>query len=208
MSHPGTGTFKIVRISDPAIASSKPEDYGAYVITRDFSLLTFKDGEKPEVFHARPLTAQERREVANKTTDRDQYEAAFVRGLVKVENLLRENGEQRDWTKPDDASGKERMLTDEVLDSFFDEATVQEIGSVIRSRSFLARTRGVNYPLPAISLSAQAARGNALHAELIRASAALAATKNAAKEALAEQAQEPPKSSPSGDASTDATATA
>lgn len=206
--HTGTKPFPIVRISDPAILSSGKADFGRYCITRDFSLLKFADGLKPEVFWGRPLDAQERREVANKTTDRDQWEAAFVRGLVRVENLMRhDTGEQRDWAKPDDASGRERMLTDEVLDAFFDEATIQEIGMVIRNRSFLGRTRGVSYPLPAISLSAQEARGNALRAALMAVSSDSVPNKNEAKGSPAEADPAVQKSSPSGDASTDATAT-
>jgi hypothetical protein len=199
-------TFKIVRISDPAILSREEADYGRYCITRDFKLLAFEPGLSAEIFHARDLTPQERREVANKATDRDQWEAAFVRGLVKVENLW-QGEEQRDWTKPDDASGREKMLSDKILEALFDEATIQEIGSVIRNRSFLGRTKGVFFPLPAISLSAQAARGNALRAELMRVSSASAQSSSGAKEEPITPSTET-KSERSGDASTDATATA
>lgn len=201
----GTGPFKIVRIGDPAIASKDTEDYGQYCITRDFSLLKFVDGAKPEIFHARPLTPAEVREVANKIGERDQDEAAFVRGLVKVENLAREDGSQSDWTRPDDRSGKEKPIPDSVIERFFDEAMIREIGSVIRYRSFLGRTRGHYYPLLPISLHVQEARGNALRVEAMRSSPGSAKPSTPAKEPP--EAPTAQASEPVGVASTDATAT-
>lgn len=73
------------------------------------------------VYHCRLLTAAERRDVENEASAFYKYRAAFVRGLVRVERLTHEDGVRRDWVRPDD-------LTDAVLDRYFDEATIQEVG--------------------------------------------------------------------------------
>lgn len=201
--HTGTGPFPIVRCCDPAIADPVGPEALRYSVNRDFSLLKFADDIKPTVFHARLLTISERRQVRNLPSQADQYEAAFARGLMSVDNLVREEGGQPiQWTRPNDSSGKEKVVPDKILDDSFDEATIQEIGMVILSRSFLARTSGQYFPLPAIcrdALSATLYR----RAERMSASSSSAATKPPAAEAT----PTPPTSSPTGDASTDATAT-
>ena len=157
MNHPGTqALFKVYRISD--IAIDDPVGPGAlkYSTTRDPSHLSFVDGSKPETFWCRVLTRSEIRE-CRRATAAECYEAAFCRGLVKVEGLRNEHGEQRDWERPDDRSGKSKPIPDSTLERHFDEATIQEIGMVVYQRSFLARTTGDYYPLPGICRDALAA---------------------------------------------------
>ena len=200
----GTGPFKIVRCADPAIEDPVGLNALKYSTTRDFSLLSFAPDAKPTVFHGRPLTISEQRAVRNCVSDADKYEAAFVRGLVKVDDLVREDGGQpMQWVRPTDHSGKDRVIPDSVLEEYFDGATVQEIGMVIYYRSFLARTPGAYFPLPDICRAAAQAT---LFRRAVRMndSSSSAATKPAV--------EAPPAtthgSSPAGDESTGATATA
>jgi|GEM_PF-1480350 len=199
----GTGPFKVIRCCDPAIDDPVGAAALKYSTTRDVSLLSFLPDAKPTVFNCRLLTISERRQVRNLPSQGDQYEAAFARGLVSVENLARDDGSVvASWTRPTDMSGKEKPIPDRSLDENFDEATIQEIGMVILSRSFLARTSGQYFPLPAIcrdALSASLLR----RAELMIASSSSAATKPPPEAPLAVT----PASSPAGAASTDATAT-
>lgn len=201
--HSGTGPFKIVRCCDQAIKDPVGASALKYSTTRDFSLLEWADDVKPTVFHGRLLTIAERRQVRNLPSTADQNEAAFARGLMSVENLVREEGGQPiQWTRPNDSSGKDKPIPDKTLDECFDEATIQEIGMVILQRSFLARTSGQWFPLPATSrdaLSASLYR----RAEQMSASSSSAATKPQAEA----QPATTPTSSPAGAASTDATAT-
>jgi len=166
----GTGPYKVILASDPAIDVAL-SDMSKYVSERDVSALVFEDGAAPTVYHCRPLTLQERREVRNKATEGDRYEAAFVRGLVRVENLLRPDGRRTDFSTDmlSDKSGKSKPIPDSALESYFDEASVQEVGMVIWVRSFLAQSSRGYYPLPDISRHAltgslyhRAARTNAI----------------------------------------------
>jgi hypothetical protein len=155
----GTKPFKIIRVYDEAIQCQTPaeaEAFGRYCTSRDAEELSFVQGAT--VFWGRPLTVSERRTVANKSSDRDKYEAAFVLGLVKVENQEYPDGSRKEWVRPTDQSGKEKPIPDDALDDFFDETCVQEIGMVIAQRSFLAHTKGHWYPLPAICQHVLAAR--------------------------------------------------
>lgn len=152
-----TAPFKVVLSYDPAIDASS-DAYSEYLRTRDVSSLQFKTDAQPAIFWCRPLTVSECQEVLNKPTDPDRYHAAFVRGLVKVERLPHDDGSVRDWIRPDDASGKSKLIPDKLLDQYFDTCMIQEIGMVIMMRSFLARTKGHCYPLPATSLYALTAQ--------------------------------------------------
>ena len=152
-----TAPFRVVVVCDPAIDHAA-SDLARYVSERDESALAYEAGELPTVYHCRPLTLQERRDVRNKATDADRYEAAFVRGLVRVERLLHEDGQRRDWTRPDDKSGKQKPIPDSALEAYFDEASIQEVGMVVRQKSFLPRGSGAYYPLPDISRLALTAR--------------------------------------------------
>lgn len=146
----GTGPFAVVLASDAAIDHGA-SDLSKYVAERDTSVLVYHDGEQPTVYHCRPLTLQERRDVRNKATEGDRYEAAFVRGLVRVERLEHDDGQRRDWVKPDDRSGKSKPIPDSALEKYFSELAIQEIGAVIWCRSFLDKRTGALCPLPDIS---------------------------------------------------------
>lgn len=146
----GTAPFKVVLASDLAIDIAL-SDMSRYVSERDLSALVYVDGEKPTVYCCRPLTLQERRDVRNKATEGDRYEAAFVRGLVSVEDLHVSDGTRSHFSKLDDRSGKSKPIPDSALEKYFDEASIQEVGMVIWVRSFLALSSRGYYPLPDIS---------------------------------------------------------
>jgi hypothetical protein len=151
----GTDPFRVVLASDEAIDIGAC-DMSKYVAERDVDMLVFLEGEKPTIYWCRPLTRQEIREVRNKATDGDRYEAAFARGLVKAELLEHANGERRDWVRTDDRSGKSKPIPDTGLD-YFSEAAIQEIGAVIWIRSFLGRNRPGFFVLPGTSQHAMTA---------------------------------------------------
>lgn len=201
-----SGPFKVIRCCDPAIEDPVGTDALKYSTTRDVSLLKFIPDTKPTVFHCRHLTISERRQVRNQASDADRYEAAFVRGLVSVTDLVRDDsGARIQWSRPTDHSGKDKPIPDKILEECFDEATIQEIGMVIYSRSFLERTSGQYYPLPAIcrdALSATVVERARRLAEQMNASSSSAPSSQPA----AASTPTPPTSSPAGAASTDATA--
>lgn len=148
MSKTGSGPFKVVTVAE-ALNKCVLDDAGAwqkYLHERDFDTLIFREGEKPTVFHCRPLTLVEVRQVRNKSSEGDMNEAAFVRGVMKVENL-----EGATYLRPQSNTGNELIIPDSDLEKHFDEAMIQEIGSVIARRSFLAKSSVLTYPLPAIS---------------------------------------------------------
>lgn len=152
----GTGPFQVVLISDPAI-NTDATDYSKFLAERDPSTLVLHEGELPTVYHCRPLTLQERRDVRNKSTDPDRYEAAFTRGLVRAERVWREaDGTRIDWKREQDGKGKDRIVSDSDIASLFSEVAVQEIGAVIWHRSSLPfhPTSVVIYPLLDISRGA------------------------------------------------------
>jgi len=180
----GTGTFQVILASDASI-DVEASEMGRYYTERDLDALVFVDGESPTVYHCRPLTLQERRDVRNKATDPDRFEAAFVRGLVRVERLLHDDGQRRDWVKPDDRSGKSKTIPDSALEKYFDEAAVQEVGMVIWVRSFLARGSRGFYQLPAICQHALTA---SLYHRVVRTNAS-SSSATSSEEAAAPSAQ-------------------
>ncbi len=155
-----TAPFKVVRLYDPAI-DIEGCNINDYVTSRDVSTLRYLEGARPAVYHCRPLTRAEIREVRNKASDADRYEAAFVRGLIKVEQLYREDGSRSDWARDEDKSGKARPIHDSVIEALFAESDVQEIGAVILARSFLANGSQAFYPL--LRISQDALTGSLLH---------------------------------------------
>jgi hypothetical protein len=199
--------FAVVLIDDEAI---EPDTLGKYLDGRDYASLRFKDGITPTVYWCRPLKTSEEDEVIEKGSEAAQYKAAFVRGLMRVTGLHYNDGSRRDWFRPDGL----KVLPNEALDDYFDRVAVQEIGMVIRNHSFLGRTRGGYFPLPATSLLAMQAHKLRLVALTIASS--VAAASSSPPEAHTPQpsqpteppaAAEPTKSSPGGDASGAATAT-
>lgn len=192
--------FPVVLLSDPAIDATQGE-YAKYIRGRDVSHLAYFPGEQPTVFHCRLLSVAERREVGNKATEFDKYQAAFVRGLVRVERLPHE-GERRDWFRPDDHSGNAKLIPDSVLDQYFDEVMIQEVGMCIYMRSFLAKSRGAFFPVPATSQLALAAL--ALHHAAQTPVTSTSVANSSPPKAVSETA---PVSSQDGVESIDATAT-
>lgn len=148
MAKNGSGPFKVVRACD-VVEFITADDFKTYLHGRDFSILKFEADKPPTIWHCRHLTLAERREVRNKSSLSDMHEAAFVRGLMKVTNL-----DGKEYHRPTDSAGKDRIIPDKDLESLFDEAMVQEIGSVVHMKSFLDRTTTPDYPLPAICQSA------------------------------------------------------
>lgn len=142
--------FRVILVSDNAIDNAS-SDMSKYVSERDEKSLSFVEGESPTVYVCRPLSLQERRDVRNKATEADRYEAAFVRGLVRVERLMHPDGQRRDWVRPDDKSGKQKPVPDSALELYFSELAIQEVGMVVLMRSFLASGSGAFYPLLDIS---------------------------------------------------------
>lgn len=149
-----TATFKVVHHRDPAIdREAMGEDFEKYKHSRDFSLLKFIPGEAPMVF-----TLQEIgqgllfRFVIKELSENDgagpeEWSRAFACAVVAVQNIR-----QRDGTfLPDDNALSARypsgMLKDEALDRF-EARVICEIGAVALTRSFLALTTDVHYPLP------------------------------------------------------------
>lgn len=153
-------TFDVVCWSDPAIDYTTAAADGsgaAYMKTRDLVAHppAYLPGIRPAVFTCKRLTREQIRDVRNRGSDFDQYDAAFVYGVVKVRDLVHPDGVQREWHKPADGSGVDRPIPDAIMDGgYFDEAEVREIGMVIWRRSFLAKRSGGHYPLPAISVDA------------------------------------------------------
>ncbi len=147
MERTGTSTapYAVVCSFDTAVDATQG-DYTAYLSTRDPERLAYHSGEKPAVFWCRRLTRDEIREVRNAATQGDRYEAAFVRGVTKVVNLVHRDGAQRDWLRPDDA----KVIPQSGLD-YFDESEIQEVGMVIASRSLLGKALAGYFPLPGIS---------------------------------------------------------
>lgn len=151
----GTDTFKLVSIGDDAIDLENC-DLSKYAATRDMADLVLLDGAQPAVYHCRTLTLGERREVRNKASESDQYEAAFARGLERAESVVQRDGSLRDWRREQDRNGKGRIVSDADLEDVFSHPIVQEVGRLVWEKSFLPfrRSSEVVYRLPDISVRA------------------------------------------------------
>lgn len=151
----GTGPFPVVVVSDPAINFDE-SDYKSFLASRDPKHLVYHEGEHPTVYTCRPLTLQERRDVRNKATDADRYEAAFVRGLVRADRVYKPDGSRGEWTRSEGKDGKQRLVSDADLETLFAEATVQEVGAVIWHRSSLPFRPGCEVTFPLLGISRDA----------------------------------------------------
>lgn len=151
----GTDTFKLVSIGDDAIDRDNC-DLSKYAASRDMADLVLLDGAQPAVYHCRTLTLGERREVRNKASESDQYEAAFARGLERADSVCQRDGSRRDWRREQDRNGKSRIVSDADLEDVFVHPIVQEVGRLIWEKSFLPFRQGseVVYRLPDISVRA------------------------------------------------------
>jgi hypothetical protein len=114
----------------------------SYLKDRDHKFLVYLEGKRPAVWHIRHLTREEIRACRGAGNANDVYEAAFKRGLEKVDNLTAQNGEVRDWVKPDI-----KILSDDMLDKYFAESQVQEIGYAIWRKSTLTNGSCVPWQL-------------------------------------------------------------
>lgn len=141
-------TFKHILSFDPAICVEKSE-LAKYMTDGncDPKHLVFLEGSKPMIWHLKKLTREEIKTVRNAGSSSDSCEAAFKRGLVKVENLRMPNGEIKDWYKQDDKS----IIIDKVIEAYFSESQVQEIGAIIWQKSVLMVGSTAPYVLPPTS---------------------------------------------------------
>jgi len=145
--------FKVVRPFDPAIRwSQAPADGAAdviaYMTRRELGpvLECVIDGKRPVVFHTRRLRRAEMRDVEGLPTEQAKHEAAFACGVVMVET---DHGEV---LRP----ARERWTAEE-LDRHFHFADVEDIGSVIVTRSRIPFGLSVSYAAPRSSAAASGA---------------------------------------------------
>lgn len=154
----GTGAFKVIRTYDPAIdASAIPQERMVrFIQERDPDLLegAFFPGEQPTVFHCRPLSQAERRDVRGRA-DADKYERAFALCVTRVEHLANASGGRDTWVRPSDGA-KPRPLGDREMERF-SEDDVQHVGQVIVAASFCAPDRPLYVPLLATCRDAMTA---------------------------------------------------
>ena len=96
----GTGSFQVIRVYDPAIDydAIPQQDWDAFISNRDVSLLGehWIEGRRPVVFHCRPLTQSERRDVRGKA-DADKAERAFAFAVQRVDHLPTHDGGRISW---------------------------------------------------------------------------------------------------------------
>ena len=144
-------SFDVVCMYDDAIVENVEDGamLAKFAVERDLSLLDLPADAKPTVFKCRSLSRDVRRKIRD-LGDETQNELAFRYGVVEVQNLRREDGTIESLTlprhKPTDA------LSDEVLDSLgIPDVDISEVGSVVRTRSFLGHARRLKYPVLASS---------------------------------------------------------
>ncbi len=161
-------TFDVIRWYDSAIiAHNTAQVLGKYSHERDIGTLTIPSEATPIVFTCRPLDRSQRRMVRRQPSEPDQNDTAFRLGVVKITNPPGSSGAR--VLIPARARPGE-PLDDDVMDSLgLSEDDEQEIGSVIRIKSFLAH--GVPLSCPQLDSSLRAfLAGGVLLAEQKRAS--------------------------------------
>lgn len=139
--------FKYILCFDDAIDTAESDLAKYMTVERDVKYLKFKEGCQPTIWHCKRLNREEIRAVRNAGSAMDSNEAAFKRGLMKVERLKFPNGEIRDWFRHDGVS----ILGDKILESYFSESQIQEVGSAIWQNSILTQGSTAPYVLPATS---------------------------------------------------------
>jgi hypothetical protein len=203
-----TQPFTVVRVHDPAIDQSDDSgvDWQAFFADRDPARLRYLPGQLPMVFHCRPLTQPERREVMNlRVGGESSYESrerSFAYGLIRVERHVDDDGTVRPWERPDAGGAKAKPLGDAGL-GHFGTTTIDEIGGVVEARSFLDRDQPLLCPLLATSALAFKATGR-LHAARTSQSADRS---DSSKQPPAATPPASPPPSPAGEGCGDATAT-
>ncbi|AKF08889.1 hypothetical protein [Sandaracinus amylolyticus] len=154
----GSGAFKVVRTYDPALDPDAipQERWIQFIQERDVALLdgAVFPGEKTTVFHCRPLSQAERRDVRGRA-EADRHERAFALCVTRVEHLADEHGGHSTWVRPSEGA-KPRPLGDRELE-VFSEDDIQHVGQVIVAASFCAPDRPLYVPLLATCRDAMTA---------------------------------------------------
>lgn len=161
----------VVCIFDPAIDQDN-SDINKYGVTREFSLLKFKETEKPQIYHVRRIPQSKVLNFMHHSVD-VQRRLAFMSGVVRVENLHTDDGQVIDWFPAwtHDHTKPEIMTNDEVDQMHFPIDEIDEIGGVARNRAFLRRGRPVLYDPPDTSVQGLARLRLSSHlAEILEAS--------------------------------------
>ena len=145
-------TFRVICRFDEALDAMAmgKEAVERFRETGDPSVAKFLEGARPAVFFCRRLKVSEMQAVRGYPTEAEQLTAAFARGLIRCEDLYMENGERRNWERPDQT----RPVAPSSIDEVFDFGTVQEVGAAIYGRSILGKGRPAAWPLPATSSAA------------------------------------------------------
>lgn len=140
-------TFDVVRMYDPELKAHKsPEEAGDYAVHRDLERLALPAEARPMTFRCRVLTRKQRRTVQDMPTKARQYELAFCYGAISITNIPDANGTPRTLVLARDR--EDAPLSDETLDGTgLGDNDLQEIGSVIFERSFLALGTRLSCPL-------------------------------------------------------------
>lgn len=146
--------FEVVSVLDDAIdtASIPLQTMIDYTETRDFKLIAqhMLPGQQPTKFHVRavPHSLWESYVCGAGEHDEIRFRRAFICGVVKVDNLLGNDGIGIPWEPTKVLNDKLTIMTDEECNSAFSPAEVLEIGSVIFKHSFLPLRRKLTWSLP------------------------------------------------------------
>lgn len=161
-------TFEVLRWYDPElIPHNTTQVLSKYGHSLDLETLTIPPEAKPIIFVCRLLTRQQRRMVRSQPGDSNQFDMAFRFGVMQIKDLPTETGPRT--VTPARAQPYE-PITDDTMDQLgLSEDDEQEIGMVIRTKSFLGR--GVPLSCPQLDSSLHAYSVVAVrHAEQKRAS--------------------------------------
>jgi len=145
--------FQVVEHRDPAIdREAMGADFEKYKTSRDFKLLKFIPGLQPMVFTLKEISQGLMfRFVMKDVTGDDEpgpehWSRAFACAVQSVANIRQAGGmslpDENDLARYDNG-----ILKDEALDRF-EFNTICEIGVIALTRSRLALTTDVRYPLP------------------------------------------------------------
>lgn len=146
-------TFDVVRWYDPElIPHNTAKVLGKYSADRDLEMLTIPPEATPIVFTCRLLTRSQRRMVRSQPGDGNQFDMAFRFGVLSIANMPTENGPR---TVQPPRGNPDEPITDDAMDTLdLSENDEQEIGMVIRTKSFLGR--GVQLSCPQLDSSLHA----------------------------------------------------
>lgn len=136
---------------DPALDMTD-EELQRYTLTRDHSLLKFHEGKAPTKYYIQRLSTSQMVYLQRQDKEHERlYGVAFCMGVVRVENLKRNDGVVLDAWEPRHVvkAEKDGMISSEEVDDIFDMPEVLDIGSVVYWHSFLGeKRRGIFVPPP------------------------------------------------------------